>query len=143
MAIDTQRMADDTIALVERIAHDWGAEFVRTRRAEVNRIRVRSTGALHDSIRYQLLKRSRGRWVIRVNYNFYGKFHDKGIKNQMPSGGKAYILNLTNWVLRKGLHNFTPRRRGSTEATARDIAWGIARNNSDTTPWPPLRSHCE
>jgi hypothetical protein len=129
-------MAAETIALIEGVANTWGEEFVKKRKAEITRIRVKSSGDLHDSVRHVLIKRRASRWVVRIRYNYYGRFHDSGIKNTMPSGGKAYINHLTDWVLRKGLYNFTPRRGGSTEAVARDVAWGIARNNANSSPWP-------
>jgi hypothetical protein len=132
---DVKDMADATLAEVEAIAHKWAADFVAERKARIDRMRLRATGSLRDSVKYELREPARMRWIIRVRYNYYGKFHDKGTKRPLPKGGRRYIELLTQWVLARGLANFTPRFRGPADKQARDIAWGIARSNARSTPW--------
>jgi hypothetical protein len=132
---DPAAMAAATIGRVEEVANQWAADFVAKRKANIIRQRLRQTGALHDSVRYDLRRRGDQRWVVKISYNFYGKFHDRGIRKDMPKGGKRYAEQLTEWVKRRGLSNFTPRRGGTIDQVARDIAWGIIRSNAGKSPW--------
>jgi hypothetical protein len=128
-------IAAATIAEVEVIARQWADEFVATRKARVARKKLRYTGRLHDSIKYEMKRNSGPKWVIRIQYAYYGKFHDKGVKRPMPKGGRKYVERITDWVKARGLANFTTRRTGTTDQVARDVAWAIIKGNANKTPW--------
>ena len=116
----------------------WASDVVYDRKRRIKINKLQNTGALHDSVRYELSKLGGQNYLVRIRYNFYGKFHDKGIRGDMAKGGSLYQRSLIQWVMKKGLGNFKERRpgRGLTgEQRARDIAWGIIKANSKASPW--------
>lgn len=124
------------------IIDTWAQEVVKVRKARVRALGLTNTGRLEDSISYKTTRPATGRFLVRISYRFYGKFHDLGIKRGMKRGGKGYVTGLVNWVKSRGLQHFNERngRRGlSVDQRARDIAWGIIRKNAQGRPWKRRR----
>lgn len=124
------------------IIESWAQEVVKVRKAKVRALKLSATGKLEDSIRYTISRPGSGRYLVRIQYKFYGKYHDLGIKRGMKRGGKGYVTGLMNWVKSRGINAFNERseRRGqSVDERARNIAWGIIKKNSRGTPWKRRR----
>lgn len=141
MSTVDQRIAQAFEGMVPIIS-TWAQEVVRVRKARVRSLGLSASGKLDDSITYALRKPALGRYVVQIQYKFYGKYHDLGIKRGMKRGGKGYVTGLMNWVKSRGVQAFNERseRRGqSVDERARDIAWGIIKKNSRGTPWKRRR----
>lgn len=124
------------------IIDTWAQEVVKMRKARVRALGLTSSGKLEDSISYKTTRPGSGRFLVRIQYRFYGKYHDLGIKRGMKRGGKGYVTGLMNWVKSRGLQAFNERseRRGQTlDQRARDIAWAIIKKNASGTPWKRRR----
>jgi len=101
----------NVLSIIERQSEQVADFFKKELAAEIESQGHRDTGALIDSIEYEILT-SPTEVKIVFTYLFYGEILEAGVKaKNIPFGGvtnkktSKYIEALKNWAARKGMKN--------------------------------------
>lgn len=131
---------------IEAESRDWVREYIRNRRAVLQRRGILASGQLRDSFEYGLTKSltSAVTNTLDLAFDDYGRFVEIKRLN-VPRGGSEFIDNLAAWIVRKGLESQFKqsfmRKRGLQREPPdmlRQMAWGIAVNRNKRyrrRPW--------
>lgn len=119
---------------LEKEGREWVQQFIAQRKAFLAKRKIKASGDLIDSMRYEIEStlESYLRTSIDVQFQLYGRFID--MKNlAAPSGGSEYIAALEDWIVRRGfeqkfLSAFMANRKlkRPPKHYLNQLAWGIA-----------------
>ena len=123
---------------IEEESRKWAAEYVAGRRAFLSSRKISTSGALSESLGYEISQGLEGqiKTSLVLTFEDHGRFVDMKRLNP-PGGGGDYIAALADWIVRKGLEQkfvsaFVRRRK--LKAPPKDVlnrmAWGIAINRT-------------
>lgn len=131
MTPEAQAALDEFLATTAR---KWVEEWIRQRQAYFEKRKMKASGALSDSMGYQLSTALSGaiRAELEVGFQEHGRYLDMK-RLDTPGGGDDLIIGLVNWIKKRGLESkfekgFLARKKLKKlpQNWLNQAAWGIA-----------------